>query len=64
MRPETVPLNVRLGVPGVAWIDQMALDESGIHPERRFNRTDIVRAALAVARKHEKEVRDVLRSQV
>lgn len=64
MRPETTPLNVRLGVTGVGWLDQIALDESGIHPAKRFTRTDVVRACLAVARKHEREVRDVLRGQV
>jgi hypothetical protein len=64
METEKVPLNIRLGSTGVGWIDQVALDESGIHPSRRFNRTDVVRAALAVAARHEREVRDVLRAQL
>lgn len=64
MMSEKIALNIRLGATGVAWIDQTALDESGVHPSRRFTRADVVRASLLVARTHEKEVRDVLKRQL
>lgn len=46
-----VPLNVRIGIKGREWLDLLSRE----HPTPG-GVSDVVRAALAVARKHEKEV--------
>lgn len=56
-------INTRIGTAGIAWIDQIALDES-VHVGHLLNRSDVMRAALAVARDHEREVRAILRRRV
>jgi hypothetical protein len=55
---------LRLGVRGVDWIDQVALDETGRAPSRRkVTRSDVIRASLVVAKAHEKELLGVLRQR-
>lgn len=51
-------INFRLAEPGVQWIDNLAAEHT------KGDRTAVLRIALAVAAKHEKEVADMLRSRM
>lgn len=56
-------VNLLLGAAGVTWLDKMvrkAMHESGPVPTR----SSVIRASLAVARRHEDEVLEVLKGQV
>lgn len=54
---------VRIGEAGVSWLDMIAMEEDGRREDIKVTRSDVIRASLAVARNHEKELRAVLRGQ-
>lgn len=54
---------VRLGAAGEQWLTRLAEEEtarSGV----KITRSDAIRAALAVAKYHEKEVLTIMRGQI
>lgn len=56
-------VGVKIGPNGVAWLDMVALEEDGRQTERTITRSDVIRAALVVASRHDKELRLVLRGE-
>lgn len=62
-RPRREYVPVRIGEAGVSWLDMIAMEEDGRREDIKVTRSDVIRASLAVARNHEKELRAVLRGQ-
>lgn len=60
--PERAFVGVKVGVNGLAWLDSVALEEDGRTEKRKITRSDVIRAALVVAARHENELRAVLRA--
>lgn len=56
-------INFRIGPKGAEWLDTLAVAES-VEANKRISRSDVIRAALVVARKHEPEVKKLLRAQL
>jgi hypothetical protein len=62
-RPKRTYVAVRIGPKGVEWLDQVAFEETGRDPEAEYTRSHVIRGALIVAKRHEKELRTVMRSR-
>lgn len=56
-------VGVKIGEKGVTWVDQVALDEAGRMTDVTITRSHVIRAALILARRHEAELRDIIRGQ-
>lgn len=55
--PRRRNVGFRLAPKGIAWLDML-------RDENRTTRTEVVKAVMYVARKHETEVRDYLRGRL
>jgi hypothetical protein len=68
MADPRVHLNVRLNSAGVEWLDRLSREDNArreVQVREDFcTRSDVFRAALAVARKHEAEVVAVLKERL
>jgi Arc/MetJ-type ribon-helix-helix transcriptional regulator len=53
-------ITVRLARAGIRWMDDLAVENPGIE----MDRSAVVRAALAVARRHEAELIETIREQM
>lgn len=58
---ERVYLGVRIGGVGMDWLDTLAEDQS-VATGFDISRSDVTRAALAVAKRHEAEVITAIRT--
>lgn len=57
-----VHVNARIGAKGVEWMDRLAEDTTTAGIET--NRSDVLRAALVVARQNEDNVKAILRARI